>query len=353
MSQYNIKGLWHLYDLVESQVRGLRALGVPPHSYGSLLSSVLINKLPQELCLIVSHEARGREWEHDELMKIIEGEIKARESTTITKSTNRVPPTGTALMSHDTSTTISCFYCCQPHTSNSCPTVTDIVERKCILKTSGRCFVCLRKYHRAMIVILIQDIPSVMGDTMSASVLEDHHNLLWETSHQQLVYHQTIQNQHLKVNSQLTLSPTHQPQTHPPQHQCIVRATRHQCCCKLLELMSFKASNPTEVKEVGIIFDSGSQRSCITTKLRNLLSLNHHHTETMIMKTFVSSEGSKQLCEVVSIRVILKDGGTLKLPLLSVPLICEPLSCQTITYVRENLDYILGLDLAVVTSLWM
>ena len=48
----------HLYDLVKSQVRGLRALGVPPESYGSLLSSVLINKLPQDLCPIASHQVK-------------------------------------------------------------------------------------------------------------------------------------------------------------------------------------------------------------------------------------------------------------------------------------------------------
>ena len=52
-----LKGLRHLYDLIESQVRGLQALGVPAESYGSLLLSVLMNKLPQELRLIVS---RGR-----------------------------------------------------------------------------------------------------------------------------------------------------------------------------------------------------------------------------------------------------------------------------------------------------
>ena len=52
---HNLKGLRHLYDSVETQiVRGLRALGVPSESYGSLLSSVLMNKLPQELRLIVS-----------------------------------------------------------------------------------------------------------------------------------------------------------------------------------------------------------------------------------------------------------------------------------------------------------
>ena len=77
-----------------------------------------------------------------------------------------------------------------------------------------------------------------------------------------------------------------------------------------------------------------------------LLSLNHHHTETIIIKTFGSCEGSKQACKVVSIGLNLKDGGTLELSLLSVALICEPLSRPPITYVRENLDYVSSLDLA-------
>ena len=58
-SQSDLRGLRRLYDLVESQVRGLRSLGVASESYGSLLSSVLISKLPQELRLIVS---RGNNW---------------------------------------------------------------------------------------------------------------------------------------------------------------------------------------------------------------------------------------------------------------------------------------------------
>ena len=33
-SQHNLKGLRHLFDMVESNVRGLRALGVPSSSYG-------------------------------------------------------------------------------------------------------------------------------------------------------------------------------------------------------------------------------------------------------------------------------------------------------------------------------
>jgi len=54
ISQYNLKALRHLYNQVESQVRGLRALGVGADSYGSLLAPVILNKLPQEIRLIMS-----------------------------------------------------------------------------------------------------------------------------------------------------------------------------------------------------------------------------------------------------------------------------------------------------------
>ena len=75
--------------MVESQVRGLSALGVPPDSYGSLLSSVLINKLPQELRIILSREVRGEEWELDRLMEIAERELEARERAAIGNSAIR------------------------------------------------------------------------------------------------------------------------------------------------------------------------------------------------------------------------------------------------------------------------
>jgi len=45
-SQHNIKGLQRLYDTVETHVRSLKNLGVASESYGSLLTSVLLNKLP-------------------------------------------------------------------------------------------------------------------------------------------------------------------------------------------------------------------------------------------------------------------------------------------------------------------
>ena len=66
-SQCNLKTLRHLHDLVESQVRGLRSLGVAAESYGSLLSPVILSKLPSEFRLIVSWEVKEDRWQLDEL----------------------------------------------------------------------------------------------------------------------------------------------------------------------------------------------------------------------------------------------------------------------------------------------
>ena len=78
-SQHNLKGLRHLYDIVEAHVRSLKSLGVSSDSYGSLLSSVLLSKLPQELRLIISRMTSEDDWSLTALMEELEKEIKARE----------------------------------------------------------------------------------------------------------------------------------------------------------------------------------------------------------------------------------------------------------------------------------
>ena len=49
-SQHDVR---HLYDVIETNVRSLESLG---ESYSSLLSSVLMNKLPSELRLLASRK---------------------------------------------------------------------------------------------------------------------------------------------------------------------------------------------------------------------------------------------------------------------------------------------------------
>jgi len=58
----------------------LRLWGVTAESYGSLLSPVIISKLPQEFRLIVSRSVVEDHWQLGEkLMMLIDTEIKARE----------------------------------------------------------------------------------------------------------------------------------------------------------------------------------------------------------------------------------------------------------------------------------
>ena len=78
-SSTNTKALRRLYDQVEFQVRSLKSLEVPLDSYGNLLSSLFMNKLPQELRLIVSREVGEAEWRIDEIMNIVERKVSARE----------------------------------------------------------------------------------------------------------------------------------------------------------------------------------------------------------------------------------------------------------------------------------
>ena len=77
----DIQGLRRLRDVVESHVRGLRALGVSLDCYGGLLISILMNKLPPELKLLISRELTGDEWNIDHLMIIVDREVTARERT--------------------------------------------------------------------------------------------------------------------------------------------------------------------------------------------------------------------------------------------------------------------------------
>ena len=48
--------LCHLYDHIEANILGLKSLGVDSKTYDSLLSPVLLNKLPQDIRLIASRE---------------------------------------------------------------------------------------------------------------------------------------------------------------------------------------------------------------------------------------------------------------------------------------------------------
>ncbi len=125
-SHHDIKGLQKLHDSVEAYIRGLRALRVPAQTYGGLLTSVLVNKLPPELRLVVTRGMTGDVWDLDRLMTILEQEVSARECAFIPSTPRRTQPrlpTAATLVANNPGFRegqVSCVYCSQEHTSNSC-----------------------------------------------------------------------------------------------------------------------------------------------------------------------------------------------------------------------------------------
>ena len=139
-SQHDIRGLRKLYDSVESHVQGLKALGVAAQTYGGLFTSVLVNKLPPELRLLVTREMTERHWNLEHLMKVLEHEIDARERAFVpTSATSRKPQrqaTAASLMTKEPNPSVStphCVYCNKDQASASCPAVADVTKRKEIL----------------------------------------------------------------------------------------------------------------------------------------------------------------------------------------------------------------------------
>lgn len=139
------------YDVVESQVRGLKALGVASESYGALLCNTLLKRLPSDVQLILSRGLPREGQDLDRLLVLLESELLARErksdgptpTPTQHKSANKSQPaTATALVAAPIS--VCCVYCSQPHPSTNCRTVPSIEARKQVLKRIRRCFICLR-----------------------------------------------------------------------------------------------------------------------------------------------------------------------------------------------------------------
>ena len=130
-SHHDVKGLRRLYDAIEANIRGLKALEVKAESYGSLMVSILMNKLPPEIRLIVSRGLKSEKWDFNEVMRIMEQEVDARErSFALTQQAQQLPKhppsRGIATSLNTETATIKCAFCDQDHRSHSCSVVTDV-----------------------------------------------------------------------------------------------------------------------------------------------------------------------------------------------------------------------------------
>ena len=74
--------------------------------------------------------------------------------------------------------------------------------------------------------------------------------------------------------------------------------------------------------------DSGSQRTYVTSRIRDQLNLPSVGAESLRIKTFGATETQNTRCDIVELGVNIEENKTLKLNALVVPFICNSLTSQ-------------------------
>ena len=159
----NVNSLRKLLDTVEIQIRSLENIGIDSLMYGSLLVPIILEKLPEELNLIISRKLNeDGTWDIKDVFNILKAELRAREHIN-SSDLNTLPFTASTFHSSDNSSnkydkrnlnykrndsySPVCLFCENNHKSHQCKLVTNITARKKILSDKKCCFRCLSNKH--------------------------------------------------------------------------------------------------------------------------------------------------------------------------------------------------------------
>ena len=366
---HNVKSLRRLFDFVETHVRSLKSLGVTSDSYGGILASVLLSKLPQDLQLIVSRKIGGDEWNLNGMMNVIEEEVRARERTTAASAQTLTPrkpkepsTAATLLTGHGSGPT--CTYCQQAHPSTSCGVVTQLQARRQVLQKTGRCFICLRRGHISR---------ECRGNLRCSKCKGRHHISICPNAFPE----PRVSTQPRTTGTNSIEPPVTQPtpiqpgptqpapRANPPAAQqpgLNTRAPAFQSTnshatslwvgsnqavfLQTARALVFNPYEPQISQRVRIVLDCGSQRSYVTEKIAQNLSLAPEGKQPLTIMTFGASEQRSCVCESVRLSIYLENGQSQGLVLSTVPHICEPLTCQPVSICQGNFNHLVGLNLA-------
>ena len=319
-SSNQLAGLRRMYDRVESNIRSLEALGVPPESYGSLLSSIFLKKLPSDVRLLVSRQLSG-DWSLKEIMQGVEEELNARERMTtptvkdVSRRTVHDLPTASALLSSNVSETNVCCYCQHQHSPETCGNVTAIIDRKQTLKASGRCYVCLRKGH------LSRNCRS-KGRCKRCS--SKHHTSICDKGKAGSPTFKPPSHT-APSDSPSAMNPAASPFTSSSTTSCCAGSKAKNVLLQTAKAVVFNPRRPQYRTTASIVFDSGSQRSYVSEELSQLLQLKSLGSKHLTILTFGRRAQEPVKCERMEIGINERiSGSTQTIGVFSVPLICEP-----------------------------
>ena len=351
------KRLRSVYDLIEQNIRGLKTLGISNKEYGSLLLPILMSRLPQEFKLILTRNVPKDEWSLDSLLLAFKEELEAREKCVqlnasaaaekgkvITKG--QFPVTAQALVAEQvrrkkqgSTNNLYCAFCNQAHQSTMCPIITDPRARREALKRAGKCYNWLRPGH------LSRSCQSKA--TCFTSGLKHHSSICSQNMMGKGIAQASSTNAMIHLSPQLGAGLPYNTENN--QSKPVTTAFINQKSGVLLQTASAAICRPDKPEasvQARILFDSGSQKSYVSQRLKEALSLKPIHSETLVIKTFGSTDEMVQTCDNVQLCVQGVNGLNLYLTANTVPVICAPLQNQCIELSRDNIPHLQGLKLA-------
>ena len=219
----------------------------------------------------------------------------------------------------------ACVYCNKDdHFSSKCATVTSHESRKAILRRKGRCFICLDSRHIAKdctstyvcrrckkvnIIFLYagQIYRPVDPKKGKGTVRTEDRNKLSE-GNKEFVGHANCD-----------------------EHGILLQTAR----------VDVSDVHNNEQVYTRLLFDSGSQRSYISEKVRSRLKLKTVRSEKVIIRTFGQGEESEvQKLDIVQFKIKNKhDANFTCVEALCVPTICSPLTNQCMLGVHECREF--------------
>ena len=145
-----VKELRAVLDQLTIHVRGLETLGVNAQQYGSLLTPIIMSKLPSDVRLTVARKTNSTVWELQEIVKILKAEVEAREASILLKTNehhhdnrkygDKPQPsggkdiaTGAFLNNSNSQPGNICVYFSKQHFLASCKEVNDVSKQRDIL----------------------------------------------------------------------------------------------------------------------------------------------------------------------------------------------------------------------------
>ena len=329
-SNCRLRELRAVLDLLTIHVGGLETLGISDQQYSSLLTPIVMSKLPADVRLIVTRAMKGSALDLKSILDLLKVEVEAREASFSLKThdsnlDNRKPweknrtngGKGTATGAFLTNSgiqpgSITCAFCSKSHYSASCEEVKDISQRKDILMRERRCFLCLKRGHRAS---------ECTRSIHCRNCKKRHHQSICASA-------KGPEDPEQKKPSNPEPKKTSNPnttQSDKPTSLTAASFTQNPSVLPQTATALARATPSSKAIPVRILFDGGSQRSYVTRDLKDRLGLRSTHTETLNLNTFGDKMFRKQKCELVQFELFNKDGDVFNVSTLTFPKICSAL----------------------------